>query len=67
MVLNSIDLKNFRLHKNTQLQFSNNINYIVGGNGQGKTSLLEAVYYLCTTKSINRSPDLEAVNFNSGF
>ena len=67
MVLNFIDLKNFRLHNNTQLQFSKNINYIVGGNGQGKTSLLEAIYYLCTTKSINRSTDLEAVKFNEDF
>lgn len=67
MVLNFIDLKNFRLHNNTQLQFSKNINYIVGGNGQGKTSLLEAIYYLCTTKSINRSTDLEVVKFNEVF
>ena len=63
MVLNSIDLKNFRLHRNTQIKFSNKINYIVGGNGQGKTSLLEAIYYLCTTKSINQSSDSEAVTF----
>jgi len=67
MVLNSIDLKNFRLHNNTQLQFSKNINYIVGGNGQGKTSLLEAIYYLCTTKNINQSSDLEAIKFNEDF
>jgi DNA replication and repair protein RecF len=63
MVLNSIELKNFRLHRNTQIGFSNKINYIVGGNGQGKTSLLEAIYYLCTTKSINQSSDSEAVTF----
>lgn len=67
MILNFIDLKNFRLHNNTQLQFSKNINYIIGGNGQGKTSLLEAIYYLCTTKSISRSSDIEAVNFNEDF
>ncbi|MCB0750371.1 MAG: AAA family ATPase, partial [Ignavibacteriae bacterium] len=53
MVLSFIDLKNFRLHSNTRLEFSKNINYIVGGNGQGKTSLLEAIYYLCTTKNLN--------------
>lgn len=67
MVLNYIDLKNFRLHSNTNLEFSKNINYIVGGNGQGKTSLLEAIYYLCTTKSINQSSDVEAVKFNEDF
>ncbi len=67
MVLNFIDLKNFRLHSNTRLEFSKNINYIIGGNGQGKTSLLEAIYYLCSTKSINRSSDIEAVKFNEEF
>lgn len=67
MILNFIDLKNFRLHKNTQLEFSENINYIIGGNGQGKTSLLEAIYYLCTTRSITQSYDNEAVNFSENF
>ena len=67
MVLNFIDLKNFRLHSNTRLEFSKNINYIVGGNGQGKTSLLEAIYYLCTTKSMGQSSDIEAVQFNKEF
>jgi DNA replication and repair protein RecF len=63
MVLNFIAIKNFRLHRNTQLEFSNSINYIVGGNGQGKTSLLEAIYYLCTSKSLNQSSDHDAVSF----
>lgn len=64
MTINSIELKNFRLHKNTKLNFSENLNYIVGGNGQGKTSILEAIYYLCTTKSINQVSDSEAVTFD---
>jgi DNA replication and repair protein RecF len=63
MVLNFIAIKNFRLHSNTQLEFSNSINYIIGGNGQGKTSLLEAIYYLCTSKSLNQSSDADAVAF----
>ncbi|MBZ0178054.1 MAG: DNA replication and repair protein RecF [Melioribacteraceae bacterium] len=64
MIINFIELKNFRLHKNTKLNFSENLNYIVGGNGQGKTSILEAIYYLCTTKSINQVSDSEAVTFD---
>jgi len=67
MILNSISLKNFRIHKNTNIRFSENINYIVGGNGQGKTSVLEAIYYLCTTKGYNSVSDNEAVNFNENF
>jgi len=67
MILNSIDLINFRLHRNTKLEFSDKLNYIVGGNGQGKTTILEAIYYLCTTKSLNLSSDSEAVTFDEQF
>jgi DNA replication and repair protein RecF len=67
MILKFIKLKNFRLHKNTNIEFSKNINYIIGGNGQGKTSLLEAIYYLCTTKNMNQVSDVEALNFTENF
>ena len=63
MILNSIHLKDFRIHKNTELHFSGRLNYIVGGNGEGKTSILESIYYLCTTKSFNARSDNEVVNF----
>lgn len=67
MVLKELELKNFRLHKNTVLKFSENLNYIIGGNGQGKTTILEAIYYLCTTKSLGQSLDKEAVNFEENY
>ncbi len=64
MLLKVLELKNFRLHKNSRISFSDKLNYIVGGNGQGKTSALEAIYYLCTTKNLNQAADSEAVNFD---
>lgn len=67
MVLKSIKLSNFRLHKDTQLEFSDNLNYIAGGNGQGKTTILESIYYLCTSRSLNGSPDSEVTSFGSDF
>jgi len=63
MILSSIQLKNFRSHKDTQLNFSGQLNYIIGGNGQGKTTVLEAIYYLCTTKSSVAKLDGEVVRF----
>ncbi len=63
MILSSLSLRNFRIHKNINLTFSDTLNYIVGGNGQGKTSVLEAAYYLCTAKSFN-AKDIETVSFN---
>jgi DNA replication and repair protein RecF len=62
MILTHLSLKNFRTHKNIILNFSSALNYIVGGNGQGKTSLIEAAYYLFTTKSFN-SKDAEVLKF----
>lgn len=62
MILSQLILRNFRIHKNATLNFSEALNYIVGGNGQGKTSVLEAAYYLCTTKSFY-SKDIDAITF----
>ncbi len=64
MILSSIYLKNFRSHKDIKLKFSDELNYIVGGNGQGKTSILESIYYLCTTKGINSKSDTDVLRFN---
>jgi DNA replication and repair protein RecF len=67
MVLKQIDLQNFRLHKNTSLEFSDKLNLIIGGNGQGKTTILEAIYYLCTTKNLNLSSENDVVAFGEKY
>ncbi|OGU35336.1 MAG: DNA recombination protein RecF [Ignavibacteria bacterium GWB2_35_6b] len=67
MILNTIEIINFRLHTKTVIKFSEDLNYIIGGNGQGKTTILEAIYYLCTTKNLNQSPDSEALTFNESY
>ena len=64
MILTDISLSNFRIHRDTKIDFSENLNYIVGGNGQGKTTILDSIYYLCTTKSHDSRADSEAVSFN---
>ncbi len=64
MILTSIYLRNFRIHKDTKIKFSENLNYFVGGNGQGKTTILDSIYYLCTTKSHDTKTDSESVRFN---
>ena len=68
MILSSISLKNVRSHTKTEVNFANNLNYIVGENGIGKTTILEAIYYLCTTKSCVTASDAEVVKFgHDGF
>ncbi len=65
MILKSLVLKNCRVHKNSSIDFTDNLNFIIGGNGQGKTTILEAIYYLCTTKNFKSSSDAEFVQFGN--
>ncbi len=67
MILENLELKNFKLHKESVLKFSDKLNYIVGGNGHGKTTVLEAIYYLSTTKGFGQTNDADAVTFGENF
>lgn len=49
--LKKIVIQNFRNIELQELEFSPNINCISGGNGEGKTNLLDAIWYLSMTKS----------------
>lgn len=44
-------LTQFKNYLNTQFEFSKRIVCIYGSNGSGKTSILDAIHYLCFTKS----------------
>jgi DNA replication and repair protein RecF len=46
-----------------QIEFSPGVNVLVGGNGQGKTNLLEAVHYLALGRSHRGARDDEIVSF----
>ena len=43
MIIESIHMKNFKSHTNTKIEFNTGISIIMGGNGAGKSSILEAV------------------------
>ena len=47
MVIQSLDLRHFRNYTHLQTEFSPETNWIFGKNGQGKTNLVEAIYYIC--------------------
>jgi DNA replication and repair protein RecF len=51
MLLKKIQINNFRNIKNCFLEFNDNINYFVADNAQGKTSFIEALYFLSHNKS----------------
>ncbi len=45
MLINKIELKNFRNHRESAFEFEKGINLILGENGSGKTSILDAIGY----------------------
>jgi DNA replication and repair protein RecF len=51
MHLKNIRLQQFKNYDKAEMQFSEEINCFVGINGSGKTNLLDAIHYLCLTKS----------------
>ncbi len=57
MFLKDIRVKNVRIFDKLEIEFNNDLNIIYGLNGQGKTSLLEAIHYLSLTKSFRVSKD----------
>ncbi len=49
--LQSISLTHFKNYAHRSFQFNERITAVCGNNGTGKTSLLDAIHYLCFTKS----------------
>ena len=63
-ILEKIVISDFRNIQLQELEFSPNVNCISGNNGEGKTNLLDAIYYLSMTKSAFASSD--KFNFRHG-
>ena len=51
MVVEKLQLANFRNYETAEIEFSPGVNMIYGDNGQGKTNIAEAVYLFSTAKS----------------
>ena len=63
-VLEKIVISDFRNIQLQELEFSPNVNCISGNNGEGKTNLLDEIYYLSMTKSAFATS--EKFNFRHG-
>lgn len=67
MHLDSITLVNFKNYESAEVQFHKRVNGIYGNNGQGKTNLLDAVYYLSFCKSFFNPIDVQNIKTNLEF
>ena len=67
MKIKSLDLTNFRNCLELSLTFDKSKTLIIGKNAQGKTNILESIYFLSTLKSPRTSNIAEFINFNNTF
>jgi DNA replication and repair protein RecF len=65
---NSISLLQFKNYSQQSFRFDKKVTGIVGNNGVGKTNLLDAIYYVCFTKSyFTRIDGVNVQQGQSGF
>ncbi len=67
MHLKTLAILNFKNIEQIDLNFSPVVNCFLGNNGEGKTNLLDAIYYLSYTKSFFNAIDYQNVRFDQEF
>lgn len=67
MYVKKIKLKNFRNYDDLELDFNEKVNIFVGDNAQGKTNLLEAIYFTSIGRSFRTNKYNELVKFDRDF
>jgi DNA replication and repair protein RecF len=63
MVIDRVTLGSFRNYSELSAPFCGGVNVITGRNAQGKTNLLEAIFYIASGRSFRARSDRELVRF----
>ena len=64
MIISNIEVSQFRNYSSCKADFSQDLNWIYGANGQGKTNLVEAVHYLCNLESFRTKKPAQLLQEN---
>lgn len=67
MILQNLSILNYKNISEAQLELSPKINCFIGDNGEGKTNLLDAVYFLSFTHSMFGSIDSQMMKHDADF
>jgi DNA replication and repair protein recF len=67
MILEQLSLLNYKNIEQAQLTLSPNVNCLIGANGQGKTNVLDAIYFLSFGKSATALTDGACVRHDAEF
>lgn len=63
MWLESLRLQHFRNYQEIDITFHNGLNVFLGQNAQGKTNILESIYFLALTRSHRTRVDKDLIQF----
>ncbi len=67
MICNKIAVSGFRNIDTAAVEFSPDVNILIGNNAQGKTNLLEAIYFITLGKSFRSATETEMIGFDREF
>ncbi len=67
MYIKKIRLNSFRNYENETINFHDKINIIYGDNAEGKTNIIEAIYYCAFGKTFKNNKDHEIVKFEYNY
>lgn len=63
MICNEIRVRDFRNVERAEVSFTENVNVLLGENAQGKTNLLESIYFIAIGKSFRGAKNAEIIRF----
>ena len=63
MKIESLKIHNFRNYADQSVNFDDKVNVFIGKNAQGKTNLLESIYYCCIGRSFKSCKDKDLVKW----
>ena len=67
MIISNLKIRNFRNYGLCEVSFIEKINIFLGDNAQGKTNILESLYFLSSTKSFRDAFDKEMIKEGEKF
>src|SRR6056297_2506107 len=67
MQITSLHLQGYRNHTQTKVEFAPHVNLITGPNGSGKTNLIDALHYICMSRSFIATSDQYVVMHGETF
>lgn len=67
MYIKELKIENFRNYKIEKINFTPKINIFYGDNAQGKTNILEALFYGSLGRSFRTNKDKDLIKFNENF